>query len=667
MLFAPQLSRRLLVALIGLVATTAAHAQIIQNGSFESDYSGWVGTGHQGIAQNDPNHPATDGTKVVVLNVNDQNSNATLSQTFVTTPGQRYELAFDYGCVGPISDQRLEVTLEGNGILLDTLILIAGPSQQPFYVPQHISFVANSANTKLTFSDASFTYVIIDSMLDNIRVNPLNANAPVITSPPQRTAVAQGSDAVFSVTAAGATSYQWQFNEVDIPGATGTSYTVTAADANKAGNYSVVVTNANGSITSSAATLTVVPSAILLNGSFEYGSAAWTYSGMNVSTSTNPGYGISDGQVITHFNWGQQVPNGNVFQVFATTPGETYVVDFDLGAFSLVNQNQQSCRVSVTDAGNNTLTTQDFSVFAPGNGGRYSPKEITFVASGTTAKLTFQDISPTTTNVDLLLDNVRVRLQNAPLITSQPQNQTAIAGNPVTFTVTAAGQAPLHYQWRFNNGANWINVGTDSSSFTIPTVQNSNAGMYDVIVTNASGTVTSSSATLSVITPGQFSNGSFESDYAGWTETGNQTIVSGSPFSASDGIKAVAFNAGDQTPNGILSQSFTTTVGQTYVLSFDAGAFSVVNQNEMRVQVSLQGQGRPSPVATRTVSVFAPGTGTRYVPQSITFVADSATTTVTFQDISPTTANTDLLLDNVQVAQPPPASNFTNGDRKSVV
>src|SRR2546421_8619577 len=84
---------RLFFALIWLAAAAAAHAQIIQNGSFESDYTGWTGTGHQGIAQNDPNHPATEGTKVVVLNVNDQNSNATLSQTFATTPGQRYELA----------------------------------------------------------------------------------------------------------------------------------------------------------------------------------------------------------------------------------------------------------------------------------------------------------------------------------------------------------------------------------------------------------------------------------------------------------------------------------------------------------------------------------------------------------------------------------------------
>ena len=655
----------LAAALFSLAGAALCPAQIIQNGSFENDYTGWTASGHQGIALNDANHPATDGVKVVVLNPNDQNGNAVLSQTFATTPGQRYELAFDYGVVGPISDQRLQVTLEGNGILFDDTILIAAPVPQPFYVPQHITFIANSASTKLTFADASYTYVVIDSMLDNVRVTAVNPGAPLISTQPQRLAVAQGSNAVFSVSASGASSYQWQFDGVDIAGATGSSYTVTAADFPNAGNYSVNITNANGTVTSSAATLTVLPPGILLNGSFEYGSAAWNYSGSNVSTSTNTAYGVTDGQVLTHFNWGQQVPDGNVYQVFATTPGETYVINFDLGAFSLVNQNQQSCRVSVTDSNNNVLVTQDFSVFAPGNGGRYTPETISFVASGATAKLTFQDISPTTTNVDLLLDNVRARLQSAPLITNQPQNATVTAGSSVSFTVTAAGRAPLHYQWRRNDGVNWVNVGADSGSFTIPAVQNSDAGMYDVVVSNGSGSAISNSVTLGVITPGVFANGSFESDYAGWTVTGNQNIVSSAPYSASAGSKAVAFNAGQQPANGTLSQSFTTTVGQAYTLSFDLGAFSLVNQNQMQMQVTLQGQGKASPLLNRSVSVFAPGNGTRYIPQSMTFVADSSTTTLTFQDTSPSTLNADLMLDNVQITQQPPPGAFTNGSFES--
>src|SRR5690242_16522354 len=90
---------RLLVAAFAaaglLFSATDARSQIIQNGSFENDYTGWTASGNQGIVASDPNHPASNGVKVVVLNPNDQLPTAVLSQTFATTPGQRYELAFD--------------------------------------------------------------------------------------------------------------------------------------------------------------------------------------------------------------------------------------------------------------------------------------------------------------------------------------------------------------------------------------------------------------------------------------------------------------------------------------------------------------------------------------------------------------------------------------------
>ena len=664
--FAPRPPGRFAAFCLTVLAAASVHGQIISNGSFENDYTGWTASGHQGIAQNDPNRPATAGFKVVVFNNNDQFTNAVLSQTFPTTSGQRYELSFDYGCVGPISDQRLQVILEGNGVLLDKTIEIAAPVTQPFYVPQHITFVANSTNTKVTFLDAGYTYVFIDSLLDNVQVVAVNANAPLINSDPQRTFAVQGGSAVFNVSASNATSYQWQFDGVNIPNATSSSYTVTNADSNKAGNYSVIVTNANGSVNSSAATLTVIPNGILLNGSFEYGSAAWTYvGGIGTSTSTNTGYGVTDGVVLTHFNWGQIAPGGSIYQVINTIPGETYVVNFDLGAFSFVNSNEQRCRVTVTDGSNNSLSTQDYSVSAAGNGGRYEAKQLTFVANGPTARLTFLDISQSTINIDLLLDNIRVNLQNAPLIVSHPQNAAVLVGDPVTFTVSAAGQAPLHYQWRFNDGNTWQNVGPDSATFNIPQAQASNAGMYDVTVSNNFGSVTSNAAVLTVVTPGSFSNGSFEGNYAGWTATGNQAVVSGAPFTTTDGTKAVAFNVGQQPANGTLAQSFTTTAGHTYQLTFDAGAISASNQNEMRIQVTVQGQGQPNPAFTRSVSVFAPGNGTRWLAQTFLFVADSANTTLTFQDTSPTTQNVDLMLDNVRITEQPPPGAFTNGSFES--
>jgi len=81
----------------------------------------------------------------------------------------------------------------------------------------------------------------------------------------------------------------------------------------------------------------------------------------------------------------------------------------------------------------------------------------------------------------------------APSITAQPSNQTVTAGTSATFTVAAAGTAPITYQW--SKGGVAIS-GATTASLTIPSTQVSNAGTYNVVLTNAVGSVTSASATL---------------------------------------------------------------------------------------------------------------------------------------------------------------------------
>jgi endonuclease/exonuclease/phosphatase family metal-dependent hydrolase len=84
---------------------------------------------------------------------------------------------------------------------------------------------------------------------------------------------------------------------------------------------------------------------------------------------------------------------------------------------------------------------------------------------------------------------------SAPAITMQPQSQIIAPGSNATFTVSATGDAPLSYQWRFNGNA--INAAS-STSYSITNVQFSDAGNYTVIVTNDSGSATSAIATLIV-------------------------------------------------------------------------------------------------------------------------------------------------------------------------
>jgi hypothetical protein len=85
------------------------------------------------------------------------------------------------------------------------------------------------------------------------------AELPVITNQPQSLAVNPGSPASFSVgaTGTGPLNFQWQKNGADIGGAATSSYTIPGVTTNDAGNYTVVITNDYGAVTSQVAVLTV--------------------------------------------------------------------------------------------------------------------------------------------------------------------------------------------------------------------------------------------------------------------------------------------------------------------------------------------------------------------------------------------------------------------------
>jgi hypothetical protein len=84
----------------------------------------------------------------------------------------------------------------------------------------------------------------------------------------------------------------------------------------------------------------------------------------------------------------------------------------------------------------------------------------------------------------------------APTISAQPTAQSVMAGSTATFTVTAAGTAPLSYQW--NKGGTAIASAT-SASYTTPATTPSDSGSsFTVTVSNAAGSITSSAAVLTV-------------------------------------------------------------------------------------------------------------------------------------------------------------------------
>jgi hypothetical protein len=265
-----------------------------------------------------------------------------------------------------------------------------------------------------------------------------NPTAPSFLSQPASQSVSVGHAAEFSVTVAGTSpfTYQWQKNNANISGATSSSYTtpVTVSGDNGA-TFRVVVTNSAGNATSSSATLTVTAAAV--------GPSITTQpSNQTVTAGQTATFSVvAAGTAPLTYQW--QKNNSNMSGATSASYTTPATVSGDSGAMF---------RVIVTNS----------------------------------------VISITSNSATLTVNAAAV----GPSITTQPSNQTVTVGQTATFSVVAAGTAPLTYQWQKNNS----NIsGATSPSYTTPaTVSGDSGAMFRAIVTNAVASITSNSATLTV-------------------------------------------------------------------------------------------------------------------------------------------------------------------------
>ena len=97
-----------------------------------------------------------------------------------------------------------------------------------------------------------------------------------------------------------------------------------------------------------------------------------------------------------------------------------------------------------------------------------------------------------------ILTGVSADIGGPPAIIRQPQALSLFVGQTATFTVKAISADPMTYQWRKNGTAI---AGATASTLVLTNVQTTSQATYDVVVTNAFGSATSTTAALTVAVP----------------------------------------------------------------------------------------------------------------------------------------------------------------------
>jgi hypothetical protein len=286
--------------------------------------------------------------------------------------------------------------------------------------------------------------------------------APTITTQPASLTVAVGQTATFSVVASGTAplTYQWQSNGAAIAGATSASYTTPATTAQNTGSgYEVVVKNAAGSVTSGVAVLTVT---------------GGTSSSSCTSVPSSP--------------TGLVASAASASSISLTWTADTAPVNCSISSYSVygsttsgfipASSNLLASAVTSTSYSHTGLAASSTYYYVVEAIDAFGASAASNQASATTSAATGSGTG------------------TAPTISTQPASQTVTIGTTATFAVVAGGTGPFTYQWKKNATAI---AGATAASYNTPsTSAPDNGAVFNVVISNATGPVTSMNAVLTV-------------------------------------------------------------------------------------------------------------------------------------------------------------------------
>ena len=432
-------------------------------------------------------------------------ANPTVSGLFATLPGGTYSLG---------------VVVMGNGSVG------ISPQQNYYSAGTSVTLSATPVPNETSFygwtEDASGTNSPINVVMNSNQIVQANFGAlPLVSVSPSNLLVVAGNDAVLTATANGIPplSYQWQDSEGIITGQTNAVFTIVNVQATNSDNYSVVVSNPFGSVTSIVATVTVVfpPSissqptnqtviaganltlAVQADGTTPL-AYQWLDSGGAIVGATNSNLILNP--ALTNYSDSYYVTVSNLYGAVTSEVATAFV-------YLPVSILSQPASLAVPYS-----TPATFGVTAYGFP---TPTSYQWMFNGTNL---LGAISNTLTinNVRLAnTGNYQVRVGNgyssatsdiatlniSPSITSPFSGATTIWGTSATISVGAVGSGTLMYQWYFNgvpiDGANLPSLSFSSIQFT-------NGGLYSVVVSSPYGSITNFAAQV-IINPAGVSLG----------------------------------------------------------------------------------------------------------------------------------------------------------------